>query len=77
MKVTYDIEADAAYIQLVERIQPGEASQQIHSIETPGGKGEIVLDFDAGGVLLGIEVLGARAVLPPGLLHDAPQPKLD
>jgi uncharacterized protein YuzE len=71
MHVRYDAEADAACIQLAERVEPGQASRQLHSIATPGGRGEIVLDFDAAGVLLGVEVLNAEAALPASLLRDA------
>lgn len=71
MKITYDPDANAAYIQLVDQIRPGEASQQVHSIQTPGGKGEIILDFDTTGHLLGIEVLNAQEILPPQVVRDA------
>jgi len=71
MKITYDPEANAAYIQLVTRIAPGEASEQVAEIETPGGKGEIILDFDSSGQLLGIEVLNAQDVLPAEVIEGA------
>lgn len=71
MKITYDSEANAAYIQLVTRIAPGEASEQVDEIETPGGKGEIILDFDSSGRLLGIEVLNAQDVLPTEVIEGA------
>ena len=71
MKITYDPEVDAAYIQLVDKISPGQASQQIHSILTPGGKGEITLDFDANGKMLGVEILNAKEVLPESVINSA------
>jgi uncharacterized protein YuzE len=71
MRVTYDAAADAAYVSLVETIGDGEAATQIHSITTPGDRGEVALDFDADGRLLGIEVLRASAVLPAAVLADA------
>jgi uncharacterized protein YuzE len=71
MEITYDPEANAAYIQLVTRIAPGEASEQVDSIETPGGRGEVILDFDSIGRLLGIEVLNAQDVLPAQVIRDA------
>jgi len=74
MKITYDSSANAAYVQIVGAIDPGEAAQQIRSIETPGGRGEIVLDFDVEGRLLGLELLNAREVLPDGVLQDALEP---
>jgi uncharacterized protein YuzE len=71
MKITYDSEANAAYIYLVTQIAPGEASEQVDEIETPGGKGEIILDFDSSGRLLGIEVLNAKDVLPTEVIEGA------
>jgi len=55
-------------------IAPGEAAQQIHSIATPGGRGEVTLDFDAEGRLLGVEVLNASEVLAPEVLDGAAHP---
>jgi len=74
VRITYDPQADAAYIQVVSRILPGEATLSISSITTPGGKGEINLDFDANGQLLGIEVLFASDVLPRKVLSEADPP---
>lgn len=48
--VTYDREADAAYISFV-RIEPGQARSQ--KATALGWRGDIVLDFDADGLLLG------------------------
>jgi len=59
--VTYDAEADAAYI----RFSPG---QVIESEEVSDG---IVLDYDADGRILGMEVLRARTHLSPDLLGKA------
>lgn len=71
MKITYDSQADAAYIRVGGPITDGQATQQIHSIETPGGNGEITLDFDDAGHLLGVEVLFASSVLAPDVLASA------
>lgn len=71
MHLSYDAQADAAYIRLGGPLAPGQASQQLHSIQTPGGRGEITLDFDEAGHLLGIEVLLASAVLSPDVLATA------
>lgn len=71
MKISYDPEVDAVYIQLVDEILPGQASEQIQSIVTPGGKGEVTLDFDANGKMLGVEVLNAKEVLPESVIHSA------
>lgn len=74
MKITYDKEADAAYVQLVDEILDGEASTQLHSIDTPGQKGEIIIDFDAEGRILGLEILGAKDVLREETLALAQRP---
>jgi len=68
MRVTYDHEADAAYIYLRE-IEPGGSQRQcVVDCEVTA---EIVLDIDASGRLIGIEVLGARDGLPRQLLELA------
>jgi uncharacterized protein YuzE len=71
MRVTYDAAADAAYIALGGPIGDGDVGATIHSITTPGDHGEVALDFDADGRLLGIEVLHASAVLPAAVLAEA------
>ncbi|MBB6174664.1 uncharacterized protein YuzE [Nocardiopsis mwathae] len=71
MNITYDADADAAYISVVDTIADGEAASQEHSIPTPHPEGEIILDFDAEGHLLGIEVLGASRVLSTAVLAGA------
>ncbi len=74
MHLAYDPEANAAYVYLVDRIEDGEAETQQHSIIPPGGEGEITLDYDAAGRLLGIEVLDADRVLRPEVLTRAERP---
>jgi uncharacterized protein YuzE len=74
MQITYDSQADAAYIRLGGPIASGEATQQLHSIVVPGGGGEIILDFNDAGHLLGVEVLGASAVLSPDVIAAAVPP---
>jgi uncharacterized protein YuzE len=65
LRLTWDGEADAGYLHLTD-IAPGEAVTQ-RVIENPvQGLGDIVLDFDHEGRLLGIELLDAR-LLPRGL----------
>jgi uncharacterized protein YuzE len=71
MRVTYDPAADAAYVDLAGPLGDGEAATTIHSIMTPGDRGEVALDFDADGRLVGIEVLNASAVLPAAVLAGA------
>ena len=69
MKVTYSKIDDAAYIYLVD-IKAGVAART-EPCEIDGLKGEINLDFDKDGRLVGIEVLGASKVLPKSVLDGA------
>ena len=55
MKITYDPEADALYIQL-RQIAPGEADNR----ELGGG---IVADYGPDGLLSGLEILDASLLL--------------
>lgn len=64
---TYDAEANMAYIYLVEEIGPGEAVRQ----EIAGDDMTAVLDFDAQGRLLGVELFDARSRLHPDLMAIA------
>ena len=59
--VKYDPDANAAYIRLSP--EPVEESEEVAD--------GIVLDFDAAGRLVGLEVLDARSHLPPDLLTRA------
>ena len=61
---TYDPEADAAYIYLGE-------SKILESEEVAPG---IVLDYDAEGRVVGLELLSASKVLAPGKWSEAPRP---
>ena len=61
MKLTYDPEANAAYI----RFSPEQVEE---SEEVSAG---IVLDYDADGRIVGIEVMDARAHLSADLLEKA------
>jgi uncharacterized protein YuzE len=60
MKMSYDPLADAAYIALADGLVT--ESEEI----APG----VVLDFDAEGRVLGIEVLQASKTMAPGALAD-------
>ena len=70
MRITYDGSADSAYVYVVSDIGPGEASYT-YGCDPREVKGEISLDFDAAGRLLGIEVLDASRFLGEGLLGKA------
>lgn len=73
MTIAFDPAVDAAYIPIGDGPGPGEAVRQIADISGPAG-GEIILDFDAEGRLLGIELLGATLLLRPEVLQAAPLP---
>jgi uncharacterized protein YuzE len=64
VRVTYDAEADAAYVYLVDEIARGDVAEtQVADI--PLDQAALTVDFDADGRVLGIEVLGASPVLRP------------
>ncbi|MGX2997188.1 DUF2283 domain-containing protein [Streptomyces sp. JNUCC 64] len=63
VRVEYDASADMAYVYLVDGIAPGEAVRQV-----PTEDGAAVLDYDADGRLLGVEVSEAGRRLHPDLL---------
>lgn len=69
MRITFDPEADAAYVYLADEIASGAAVENL--VVDRSGKGEIVLDFDARGHLLGVEIIGAGALLDPTALSSA------
>ncbi|MCP3425686.1 DUF2283 domain-containing protein [Rothia sp. AR01] len=71
MKLHYDPVAGAAYLALPDIIADGEVAETLVAIQTPGGKGELNIDFDAEGRLLGIEILGARDLIAPEVLERA------
>ena len=69
MRVTFDPESDMAYVCPVDAVGPGEATRQVATDD-----GGTVLDHDAQGRLLGIELFGARSQLPPDVLKLAERP---
>jgi uncharacterized protein YuzE len=71
MRVTYDRDADAAYIYLRE-IEAGGSKQQC-PVNCEWATGMIVLDIDREGRLIGIEVIGAQNGLPHEVLELAPE----
>ena len=70
MKVTYDPSSDAAYIYLVDEIAVGGVART-YPCDPREVSGQINLDFDADGRLLGIEVLDASKKLSEALLQNA------
>jgi|tagenome__1003787_1003787.scaffolds.fasta_scaffold20920868_2 uncharacterized protein YuzE len=69
MRITFDREADAAYVYLQNDIAKGAAVENV--VVERVGKGDLVLDFDADGYLLGIEIIGAMGLLHKSLLAAA------
>lgn len=63
MDIRYDADVDAAYIAIGREVRDGEATNQLPDIRNPQGVGEIILDFDAEGHLIGIELLQASKLL--------------
>jgi uncharacterized protein YuzE len=68
MKFTYDHRADAAFIQLVDHIERGEAVRS-DACDVGLPLSAILLSFDAADRLLGIEILGASRLLRPEILE--------
>ncbi len=60
MRLTYDDQANAAYLAL-EDIAEGTAVENV--VVGRPGRGDVILDFDADGRLLGVEVIGATLLL--------------
>ena len=66
MRVTRDPLAGAAYIYLVDTISRGEVHRSVAVHD-----GNVVLDLDANGRLLGVEILDAERLLRPDTLAEA------
>ncbi|MGY1704933.1 DUF2283 domain-containing protein [Geodermatophilus sp. SYSU D00697] len=65
LQLTWDGDAGAGHLYLAD-VEPGEAVSQ-RVVENPvDGVGDVVLDFDREGRLLGVELLDPR-LLPPRL----------
>ena len=60
MNGTYDAEADAVYLRLVDPPVPG-SSQRQPAVEVAGLPTTVVFDLDDEDRILGIEFIGARA----------------
>ncbi len=71
MRITYDSDAKASYIHLALESDV-DANRMV---DAPGLPAMVVLDFDAQGAVLGIEVLhGKRKFLPQALLRNTDGP---
>ena len=73
MNINYDFHVDAAYIELVP-VQAGDAART-YACDPAEVGGQIQLDFDDSGRLIGIEVLDASQLLPKTLLKGKPDSK--
>jgi uncharacterized protein YuzE len=69
MRMTYNKDANAAYLAIEQRILKGSAVENV-VVERPG-RGDIILAFDADGRLLGVEVIGAEELLSSAVLAAA------
>ncbi|MBD8585953.1 DUF2283 domain-containing protein [Frigoribacterium sp. CFBP 8766] len=69
-RFTHDPDSDCAYFYVAPSIAHGEAVEQV--VVEREGRGDIVLDFDSAGRLLGVEIVGARALLTAETLETAP-----
>ncbi|CAM2864826.1 MULTISPECIES: DUF2283 domain-containing protein [Dermacoccus] len=70
-RLTFDAEADAAYVALGPDPGVGGVARSV-PVDTGDEPGiDVVLDVDANGRLVGVEVLGARRMLAPEVLAAA------
>jgi uncharacterized protein YuzE len=73
MKLTYDPEANAAYILIGREIEPGSID---HTVEIASPIEGTLLNADIGinGKVLGFEIIGADRVIDAEVLRSAPTP---
>jgi len=69
VRVLHATRTDAAYVAL----QPVEPAAVRHTVLVDDAPGLLLLDYDAAGQLVGLEVLDATRHLPPALLAHAEQ----
>lgn len=67
-RITYDREADAAYLCLTENST--HSVQQISGITLPDMLGEIEIDLDSAGRVIGIEFVHASQILPREMIDQ-------
>lgn len=67
MNFEYDSEADAAYLTLTQSTEAPE--KQISAITTEGMEGEIEIDINGYGRVIGIEFIKASSILPVEFLE--------
>jgi uncharacterized protein YuzE len=66
MKLTYEPEVDAAYIALTTEDEPRVVTTT-YPCDPIAINGQINLDFDVSGHLIGVEILNARQFLTAGI----------
>jgi len=69
VRVTYNSQGKAVYIYL-RKLEAGDSVHQC-AVDCDKIKGQVVLDVDKRGRLIGIEILGGHAAVPLELLDDA------
>lgn len=69
MDFDYDPEADAAYLTITQSGALPE--QQISAVTAEGMEGEIEIDVDENGKVVGIEFVNASLILPSEFLEKA------
>ena len=75
-RLTYDPKANAAAIYLEAQIAPDELAQtRLCNVRLE--QAAVILGFDAEGLLIKIEILGAARLLPPEALDEAERPPSD
>lgn len=69
LRMTYDADADAAFIYISDPIEPGGSVRNaVMTQDLP--MTAVVGDFDREGHLLGVELLGVSRLLRPGVIPD-------
>jgi len=73
MRMTFDPDADAAYIYIKDHLDFGEV-KETHLVDVQVQEGAVILGFDEEGRLVGVEILGARQLIPGEVLASAERP---
>lgn len=73
MRITYDPDADAAFLYLIDEIASGQVTRS-EMCDLEIREGAVILAWDAEDRLLGIEILGASRLVPPEILEEADRP---
>jgi len=74
VKITYDTEADAAYIYLMPEGQGEGAIVRQVQVEDGPSESDVILDIENSKILHGIEILGASECLPSVLIDQLTTP---